>query len=95
VDKRKSNHRGCFEQPYPRTTNKTIRDVSEGKVMNLKALQDEIRIARNSLRLAEDFENASGYDIDATMERKHCEGWLEALEYAHILMNGVAYNDED
>jgi hypothetical protein len=25
------------------------------------------------------------------MDRKHCEGWAEALDYAYILLNGAAY----
>ena len=63
--------------------------------MNLKPLEQEIRIARKALLLAIDFENASGFDIDATMDRKHCEGWAEALDYAYILLNGAEYHDED
>ena len=63
--------------------------------MNLKPLRDEIRIAKKALLLAEEFESASGFDIDATMDRKHCEGWAEALDYAYILLNGAAYYDED
>jgi hypothetical protein len=63
--------------------------------MNLKPLRDEIRIARKALQHAEDIEVGSGFDIDATMDRKHCEGWAEALDYAYILLNGAAYYDED
>jgi hypothetical protein len=64
--------------------------------MNLKPLEQEIRIARKALAEAQRIEVDNGYD-DAilSMERTHCEGWLEALEYAYILMNGAAYNDED
>jgi hypothetical protein len=63
--------------------------------MNLKPLEQEIRLATRSLQQAVEFEVASGYDIDATMDRKHCEGWAEALDYAYILLNGAAYYDED
>jgi hypothetical protein len=63
--------------------------------MNLKALEQEIKQARVSLAEAIGVEERSGYDFDETMERKHAEGWLDALEYAYILMNGAAYNDED
>jgi hypothetical protein len=59
--------------------------------MNLKPLEQEIRIARKALQHAEDIEVGSGFDIDATMDRKHCEGWAEALDYAYILLNGAAY----
>lgn len=64
--------------------------------MNLESLRKEIRIARNALAEAQRIEVENGYD-DAllSMERTHCEGWLEGLEYAYILVNGAAFHDED
>jgi hypothetical protein len=64
--------------------------------MNLKPLEQEIRIARNALVEAQEAEYKNQYD-DAllSMERTHCEGWLEALEYAYILMNGAAYHEDN
>ena len=62
--------------------------------MNLKPLINEIKQARLSLAEAIRVEEESGYDFDETMERKHCEGWAEALDYAYILLNGAAYYEE-
>jgi hypothetical protein len=64
--------------------------------MNLEPLRKEIRIARKALAEAQRIEVENGYD-DAllSMERSYCEGWLEAYEYAYILVNGAAYSDED
>lgn len=63
--------------------------------MNLKSLEKEITQARLSLAEAIRIEEESGYDFDETMERKHAEGWAEALDYAYILLNGAPYNEEN
>jgi hypothetical protein len=63
--------------------------------MNLKPLEQEIKQARLSLTEIQRVEKESGYDFDETMERKHAEGWAEALDYAYILLNGAAYYDEE
>lgn len=63
--------------------------------MNLKPLEQEIRQARKSLATAIEFEELNDYDAMFSMERTHAEGWLEALEYAYILLNGAEYHDED
>ena len=64
-------------------------------IVPMSTLGHEITIAREALRLAEDFENASGYDIEATMDRKYNEGFLEALEFIYILQNGHEYSEWD
>jgi hypothetical protein len=64
--------------------------------MNLKPLEQEIKQARLSLAEAQREEKADGYsDALVSMDRTHAEGWLEALEYAYILLNGAGYNDEE
>jgi hypothetical protein len=71
--------------------------MSEGMttMVSMNELENQIELARTALESSQIFEENSGYDIDATMERKWCEGFLEALEFIYILQNGHEYNDED
>jgi hypothetical protein len=61
----------------------------------MKELEKQIEIARKAVIEAERIEEESGYD-DAmlSMERTYCEGYAEALEYAYIILNGHAYNEQ-
>ena len=70
--------------------------MSEGSttMVSMNELENQIDLARTALESAQIFEENSGYDIDATMERKWCEGFLEALEFIYILQNGHEYNGE-
>jgi hypothetical protein len=64
--------------------------------MNLKPLEQEIKQARLSLAEAQRIEEEDGYeDAMLSMDRTHAEGWLEALDYAYILLNGAPYYDEE
>lgn len=69
--------------------------MSEGSttMVSMSELEKQIRSARNALAQATNFEEQSSYDIDATMERKWCEGFLEALEFIYILQNGHEYSE--
>ena len=59
----------------------------------MKELEKQIELARTALECSEIFEQNSGYDIDATMDRKYNEGFLEALEFIYILQNGHNYDE--
>jgi hypothetical protein len=64
--------------------------------MNLKPLEEQIRLARVALAEAQRIEEEDGYgDAMLSMERTYCEGSLEALEHVYILLNGSEYHDED
>lgn len=64
--------------------------------MNLEPIREQIRIARKALAEAQRVEVENDYD-DAmlSMERSYCEGSLEAYEYAYILLNGAAYEQDN
>jgi hypothetical protein len=66
-----------------------------GIVIPMNELEKQIVLARTALECSEIFEQNSGYDIDATMDRKYNEGFLEALEFIYILQNGHEYNGND
>jgi uncharacterized protein (UPF0332 family) len=61
----------------------------------MKELENQIRIARKALEEAERIEEEDGYD-DAmlSMERTYCEGYVEALHYAYIILNGHELSDD-
>lgn len=63
--------------------------------MNLEPLRHQINLARLALAEAERIEQDNGYD-DAllSMERSYCEGSVEALEYAYVLLNGAPYDEQ-
>ena len=61
----------------------------------MNELKNQIQIARTALDSSIEFENASGFDIDATMDRKYNEGFLEALEFIFILQNGYSYDESN
>ena len=71
--------------------------MSEGNatMVSMNELEKQIRSARNALAQAINFEEQSSYDIDATMERKWNEGFLEALEFIYILQNGYGYDENN
>lgn len=68
--------------------------MSEGQtiMVGMKELEDQIRIARKALALAQEFEEMNAYDAMFSMERTYAEGFLEALEFIYILQNGHEYN---
>jgi hypothetical protein len=70
--------------------------MSEGMttMVSMNELEKQIELARTALECSEIFEQNSGYDIDATMDRKYNEGFLEALEFIYILQNGHGYKEE-
>jgi phage anti-repressor protein len=61
----------------------------------MNELENQIRIARKALALAQEFEVMNGYDAMFSMERTYAEGFLEALEFIYILQNGHEYNGND
>ena len=63
-------------------------------MVSMNELEKQIVIARKCLQSAIEDEERDGYEIDSTMERKWCEGFLEALEFVYILQNGHEYNGE-
>jgi hypothetical protein len=64
--------------------------------MNLKPLKEQIRLARIALAEAQRIEEEDGYcDAMLSMERTYCEGSVESLEYAYILLNGAAYDEDN
>jgi len=69
--------------------------MSEGMttMVSMNELEKQIISARAAFAQSLHFELQSGYDIDATMERKWCEGFMEALEFIYILQNGYEYNE--
>lgn len=69
--------------------------MSEGSttMVSMNELEKEIESARKALELSIEFENATGFDIDATMDRKYNEGFLEAIEFIYILQNGHEYSE--
>ena len=71
--------------------------MSEGQttMVSMNELENQIDLARTALESSQIFEENSGYDIDATMDRKYNEGFLEALEFIYILQNGHAYNEDN
>lgn len=61
--------------------------------MNLtQRLEREARIARKAMREADITEEKSGYDIDASLDRRYAEGFLEGIEWALKLASGEASN---
>jgi hypothetical protein len=62
--------------------------------MNLEPLRYQINLARIALDESRRNEEDSDYDALLSMERSYCEGSLEALEFAYVLLNGVPYEDE-
>lgn len=56
-------------------------------------LQKQIQLARIAFDTAKMLEEKSGYDFEATMERKYLEGFKEALEFIYILQNGSEYEE--
>lgn len=62
-------------------------------MVSMNELEKQIELARTALECSQIFEQNSGYDIDATMDRKYNEGFLEALEFIYILQNGHGYNE--
>lgn len=71
--------------------------MSEGQttMVSMNELENQIRIARKALALAQEFEEMNGHDAMFSMERTYCEGFLEALEFIYILQNGHEYNGND
>lgn len=69
--------------------------MSEGMttMVSMNELEKQIELARTALSLSTRLEEVSGYDIDATMDRKYNEGFLEALEFIYILQNGHGYDE--
>jgi hypothetical protein len=63
--------------------------------MNLEPLRHQINLARIALDEAKRIEEENDYD-DAliSMDRSYCEGSLEALEFAYVLLNGVPYDEQ-
>ena len=63
--------------------------------MNLEPLRHQINLARVALDEAKRIEEENDYD-DAliSMDRSYCEGSLESLEFAYVLLNGAPYEDE-
>ena len=64
-------------------------------MVSMNELEKQIVIARKALDEDTKREEDSGYDIDATMERKWSEGYLEALEFIYILQNGHNYDERN
>lgn len=69
--------------------------MSEGQttMVSMNELEKQIGIAREALSLSTRLEELSGYDVDATMDKKYNEGFLEALEFIYILQNGYEYSE--
>ena len=69
--------------------------MSEGSttMVSMSELENQIVLARTALECSQIFEENSQYDIDATMDRKYNEGFLEALEFVYILQNGHNYDE--
>ncbi len=70
--------------------------MSEGMttMVSMNELEKQIELAKTALECSEILEQNSGYDIDATMDRKYNEGFLEALEFIYILQNGHGYREQ-
>jgi len=51
-------------------------------------LAREIAQTRHAVKLAEKDEQASGYDLDATIERRELEAQLDSLEYVQKYLAG-------
>lgn len=70
--------------------------MSEGgtTMVFMNELVNQIKLAHKALVQAIADEEASDYEIELTMERKYCEGFLEALEFIYILQNGHEYSGE-
>lgn len=71
--------------------------MSEGSttMVSMNELENQIRIARKALALAQEFEEMNDSDAMFSMERTYCEGFLEALEFIYILQNGHEYNEDN
>lgn len=69
--------------------------MSEGQttMVSMNELEHQIELARTALKSSVIVEEDTGYEIDATMDRKYNEGFLEALEFIYILQNGHNYDE--
>jgi hypothetical protein len=62
--------------------------------MNLESLRHQINLARLALDEAKRIEEESDYDALLSMDRSYCEGSVDSLEFAYILLNGAPHEDE-
>lgn len=61
----------------------------------MKELEYQIRLARIALEEAERAEKEDDYsDAMLSIERGYCEGFVDALEFAYITLNGHGIDEE-
>ena len=64
-------------------------------MVSMNELEKQIVIAKKALAQSISDEEKSGYDIDASLDLKYNEGFLEALEFIYILQNGYRYDESN